>query len=407
MLVPPPVSGVAYSTAFAGEKETNFVSGGIGFTGAWSSNVSWGTTPVSDFIYSIFPTIALNKTTERSHLLLDYAPGFTFYQKTTELNQGNQNASMKYDYRFTPNLDFSIREGFVKTSNPFDQPNPLAATPVSGAVPVATVAIIAPATDMLTNSTGAQLTYQLGAQSMIGGGGNYNVLNYLNPEQVEGLFNSRSAGGSLFYSRQFHGKDYFGVSYDYQNSLSFQTNTPSTETQTQTVFFFVTFYLKPKLSVSFSGGPQHYDSAQATQATATSWQPMTMVSMSWQGERTSVSGSYARTVSGGGGLNGTFHSNVAGGAFGWRVDRNWTTNISANYSNYQNLTPSFLLSSPGGHTISGTVSLQRTLTEHANVQFGYSWAQQSYPSFQTVTTIPNINRVFATINLTFSRPLQR
>ncbi|HSY11693.1 MAG TPA: hypothetical protein VK976_05835 [Verrucomicrobiae bacterium] len=407
MLVPPPVSVMAYSTAFNGETQSNILSGGLGFTTAWSSNVAWGTQPVSDVIYSLFPTLALDKTTYRSHLVLDYAPGFTFYQRTTSLNQETQNASMKFEYQLTPNLIANIHEGFLKTSNPFDQLNPLAATPVTGALPTAGIAIIAPAADMLTNSTGAQLTYQMDADSMIGAGGNYNVLNYLNPQQVQGLLDSRSAGGSLFYARRFHQKNYFGVSYQYQNSLSFQTNTPSTETQTQTVFFFLTFYLRPKLSISFSGGPQHYDSMQSTQPTATSWQPMTLVSMSWQGERTSVSGSYARTVSGGGGLNGTFHSNVAGAAFAWRIDRNWTSGVSANYSNYQNLTPSFVLSSPGGHTLSGTVSLQRTLSEHANIQFGYSWAQQSYPNFQTVTNIPNINRVFATINFTFSKPLQR
>jgi hypothetical protein len=407
MLVPPPVSVMAYSTTFKGETESNILSGGLGFTTAWSSNVAWGTQPVSDVIYSLFPTLALDKTTYRSHLVLDYAPGFTFYQRTTSLNQETQNASMKFEYQLTPNLIANIHEGFLKTSNPFDQPNPLAATPVTGALPTAGIAIIAPAADLLNNSTGAQLTYQMGADSMIGGGGNYNTLNYLSSDQSAGLYDSRSAGGSLFYSRRFHGKDYFGVSYQYQNSLSFQQSAPSTETQTQTVFLFFTMFLKPSLSISFSGGPQHYSSVQALLPAAASWQPMTMVSMNWQGERTAFSASYARTVSGGGGLNGTYHSNNAGAAFSWRVSRNWTTGVSAGFSNYEDLTPNFVLSSPGGHTLSGTVSAQRTLGEHANIQFGYNWAQQNYPNILTVSSTPNINRVFATINFTFSKPLQR
>ena len=407
MLVPPPVSGLAYTSTFKGEKETNYLSGGVSFTTAWSSNVAWSTTPVSDFSYSVWPTIAMDKTTERMHLWLDYAPGFTFYQKETSLNQGNQNASLSFDYHFTPNLTANVQEGFHRTSNPFDQPNPLVATPVSGSVPVTNVAIIAPAADMLMNMTTAQLTYQVGANSMIGGGGNYYTVNYPNPDQVAGLYNSRSAGGSVFYSTRFHEKDYWGVSYEYQNSLSYQTNLLSIGTQTQTAFLFVTMYLKPNLSVSLSGGPQYYSSVEALSPAAASWAPMTMVSMHWTGERTALSASYARTVSGGGGLNGTFHSNNATATFSWRASRNWTAGLSGGYSNYDNLTPFFVSSSLGGHTLAGTASLQRILNEHANLQFGYSWTDQNYPGLGPTVALPANNRVFATINLTFRRPLQR
>jgi hypothetical protein len=166
-------------------------------------------------------------------------------------------------------------------------------------------------------------------------------------------------------------------------------------------------FLKPDLSVSISGGPQHYSSVQSTLPAAASWQPMTMVSVNWQGERTTIAGSYARTVGGGGGLNGTFHSNNAGMSLLWRASRNWTTGLSGNYTNFDNLTPLFASSSPGGHTLSGTASLQRTLNEHTNIQFGYNWAHQSYPSLQTVSNDPNINRVFVTISFTFTKPLQR
>lgn len=405
--VPPPVSGQAYATTFTGETESNYLSGGVTFTGAYSSNVAWGSTPVSDMSYSIWPTIALDKKTYRTHFMFDYAPGFTFYQHTTSLNQANQNVSMNLQYQLTPNLTATVLEGFQKTSNVFDQPNPLSATTVSGSVPMTGVAVIAPVAEMLSNVTNAQLAYQVSANGMIGGGGSYDTLSYPNPQQAAGLFNSRSAGASLFYSTRVREKDYLGVSYQYENSLSFQSAAPSTETQTQSVFLFYTLYLKPTLSISVSGGPQHYSSVQAALPAAASWQPMTMVSVSWRGERTSLAGSYSRTVSGGGGLNGTFHSNNAGLSFSWRASRNWTTGLSASYSNYENLTPFFVASSPGGHTLSGTASLQRLLNDHTSIQFGYNWANQSYPGIQTVSNNPNVNRVFVTISFTFMKPLQR
>src|SRR4051812_25854996 len=87
MAVPPPVSIQGYSTTFEGEKNTNYLFGGVSFTGAYSSNVAWSTQAVSDMTYSVWPTIGLDKTTERMHLMVEYAPGFTFYQHTTALNQ--------------------------------------------------------------------------------------------------------------------------------------------------------------------------------------------------------------------------------------------------------------------------------------------------------------------------------
>jgi hypothetical protein len=412
--VPPPVSVLAYSSNFEGDTSTNYLTGGIAFTTAYSSNVAYGASPISDMTYSIFPTIGLDKTTSRMHLLLNYAPGFTFYQRATALNQNNQNFSTSLQYHLSPNLTAIVSEGFQKTSNIFDQPNPLSATPVSGSVPVSVVAIISPGQEMMTNTTSAQLAYQVSEGSLIGGGGNYSILSYSNPAlganqptQVGNLYDSRSAGGSAFYSTRIHEKAYLGVSYQYQNSLSFQDNAPSTETQTQTVFLFLTMYLKPNFSVSVSAGPQHYSATQALQAPSASWQPLTMVSASWQGERTTVSGSYSRMVSGGGGLSGAFHTNNASLGLSWRASRNWSTGVSGGYSNYQSLTPQFLYTSAGGHTLFGTASLQRTLGSHAGIQFGYNWTHQSYPGVVTSSNNPNINRVFVTLSFTFSKPLQK
>jgi hypothetical protein len=405
--LPPPVSSLPYDTTFEGEHASNYLTGGISFTSAYSSNVAWTTQPVSDWSYSIFPSIGLDKTTERMHLVLNYAPGFTFYQRVAGLNQANQNFSTTFKYQFSPRLRMSVGESLQKYSNVFDQPNPLGSTPVSGGVPTTPVAVIVPAADMFSNVTSAQLAYQIGENSLIGGGGNYSVFSYGQPNQVEGLYNSRTAGGSFFYATRVRERFYVGANYQYQNYLSFQANSPSTETQTQTIFFFATMYVKPNLSVSVSAGPQHYVSSQALSPDQASWQPLTMVSVNWQGQRTSLAASYARTVSSGSGLNGTFHTNNANGSFNWQVSRDWSTGVLGGYSDYQNLTPSFLFSSSSGHTLYGTLLIQRTFTPHFNIQFGYNWTHQAYPSIQAIATDPNVNRGFVTFNYTFSKPLQR
>jgi hypothetical protein len=405
--VPPPVNNQTYSSSFTGDTESNYLRAGISVGSAYWSNVYGSSTPVSDVSYSVWPTIEVDKFTDQMHLSLNYSPGFTLYQRTTSLNQVNQNLGVNLQYRLSPNLAASVSEGLQKSSGVFDQPNPLAATPVSGSMPLSSTAIIAPFANMFSNTTSAQLTYQVSADGMIGGGGNYGTLSYGNSPQASGLFNSRSAGGSLFYSTRFREKYYVGVSYQYEDFLSYQAAAPSTKTQTQSIFVFFTTYLKPTLSLSISAGPQHYSSTQSPLPTAGAWQPMTMVSLSWRGEQTAISGSYSRTVSGSGGLNGTFNSNTASLATTWQVSRNWTTGVSGSYANYQSLTPLFFLSSPGGNTISGTASFTRSFGEHTNLQFGYSWIHQAYSGVGAISGIPNVSQVFTTLTFTFSRPLQR
>jgi hypothetical protein len=403
--VPPPVNGQSYSTAFAGESESNYLRTGFSFTTAYSDSVAGVNPAISSMSYSIWPSLALDRTTYRSHLLLNYNPGFTYYQKATSLNQWSQNVGLSYQYKFSPYLAVSLQESFQKTSNVFNQANPASATSVSGAIPTIGIAVITPAADQLSNATNLQVAYQVSESGTIGASGNFNAFKYLDSAQASGLSNSQSAGASVFYSTRFRDRYSLGASYQYQNFLSFQSNAPSTHGQTDTIFLFFTVYLKPTLSISISAGPQHYSSTQPPLSSVASWQPMTLASLSWRGERTTIAASYSRTVSGAGGLNGTFNSNNADMSVGWRANRNWTAAVSGGYSNYQTLTPLFVGSNSGGHSLFGGLSLQRTINDRLQLGLGYNWTHQSYAGVAAVSNAPNINRVFVTLTYHFDRPL--
>src|SRR5664280_39683 len=202
--VPPPVSGQDYPSEFAGETQSNYLRGGFTITSAYSNNISGagGSNPVGGMSYSIWPTIALDKTTPQLHLTLSYSPGFTFYQHASAYNQSNQNVAVNLQYRLSPNLTLNLQDAFSKTSNVFNQPNPLSATSVSGSVLAPSVAVIAPVADQLNNATSAQLTYQVSEDGMVGVTGSFGRLYYPNPAEVSGLYNSHSTGGSAFYSRR-------------------------------------------------------------------------------------------------------------------------------------------------------------------------------------------------------------
>jgi hypothetical protein len=404
MLVPPPVNGDNYPTAVGSETRSNYLRAGLSFNTAYSDNVLGGASanPVSDISYSIRPTIELDQTTARLHSMLTYSPGFTFYQKTSSRNKQDQSVLLDFQDRLSSHVTASLRESFLKSSSLFNQPVPLSAGGVPGSGEPPPEAVIAPVADQLTNATNAELTYQFSRSGMIGVSGTYTDLHYPNPAEVPGLYDSNSRGGSAFYNHRLSKKHYLGASYRYSRFLA----GPS-ETQTHTVFAFYTIYLKPTLSLSVSGGPQHFDVVQPPFPPSGSWSPAATASMGWQGRRTNFAASYSRMVSGGGGLLGAYHSNTANASARWRLARTWYVGSRANYAIHKNVTPLFFLASPGGHSISGTVSVQHTISGHFNAELGYTRLHQSYDGIAVISNNPDTNREYISISYQFVRPLGR
>ena len=243
---------------------------------------------------------------------------------------------------------------------------------------------------------------------MVGVSGTFTNLYYPNPAEVSGLYNSDSAGGSVFCSRRLLSKYYVGASYQYQNISAYQAGAnANTQTQTQTIFGFLTVSFTPTLSLSVSSGPQHSDTIQVPLPASRSWSPMLTASFSWRGQRTSLAASYARIVTGGGGLVGAYHSNIANVSGSWQLSRTWSAGLSASYSAYNNLSPLLLVASPGGHTLSGSLAFSHPLGDHLSLQLGYTRVQQSYGGVTAISAVPETNREFLSISYQFTRPLKR
>jgi hypothetical protein len=390
------------------ETRSNYLDAGLTFNTAYTDNVLGGASahPVSDLAYSIWPTIALDETTSRLHSMLTYSPGFTFYQRTSSRNQADQNVALDFQYRLSPHVTASLRDSFQKSSNVFNQPNPLSAGAISGSVQPPAVAVIAPLADRLSNTANAELTYQFSANGMIGASGVFTNLHYPNPAEVPGLYDSSSRGESAFYSYRLSKKDYFGATFQHQRILAYPVRAQS-EIQTDTVFLFYTIYLTPTLSFSLSGGPQHSEVAQAPLPAFQSWAPAIAASLGWQGRHTSLAASYSRMVTGGGGFLGAFHANSANTTARWQLARTLNVGLAGNYAIYKTVTPLSFLSSPGGHSVSGTVSVQHQISEHLSAELGYTRLHQSYSGIAVISNAPDTNREFISISYQFTRPLGR
>jgi|HubBroStandDraft_5_1064220.scaffolds.fasta_scaffold02562_2 hypothetical protein len=414
MLTPPPVSGQSYPIAFTSEERSNYLRGGVTFSAAYSDNVLAATESnrVSDVSYSVWPTIALDETTPRAHLVLTYAPGFTFYQRESSLNEADENASINFQYRLSPHVTFSARDGFQKSSNVFNQPDLASAAAVSGGTQEGNFSVIAPIADRLSNSGNVGITYQFAANSIVGAGGTFTNLHYPNQKEVPGLFDSASQGGLAFYSVRVSKINYIGATYQYQRLSSYPASGIN-ETQTHALLLFYTMYPTKSFSISAFGGPQYADSGPQFSVTGTtaasasqSWNPAAGISLGWQGRLSSLAISYSHLISGGGGLIGAVRMDSATASLRQQLLRALSATVAGGYTENDLLAGS-PLTSGNGHTISATASLQQQFREHFNLQLGYTRLHQDYSAVAVLAANPNTNREFVSISYQFSRGLGR
>jgi hypothetical protein len=412
MLVPPPVNNESYPTEGTAQDRSNYLRAGLTFNTAYTDNVLGGLTanPVSDVSYSVWPSIALDETTSRLHSLLTYDPGFTFYQRTSSRNEADQNLGVDLSYRLSPHVTLDLRDSFHKSSNVLNQPEFFSANPVSGSGQPSAINVIPPLADQLNNTGTAELTYQFARNGMVGMSGTFTNLHFPNPAEVPGLYDSSSKGGSAFYNHRLSGKHYIGLAYQYQDLLAYPTGFEA-KTQTHTVLFYYTVYLKPHLSLSFFGGPQYSVTDESVAPALRAWSPAAGASLGWQGRQTSVALAYSRMIGPGGGLIGAVHQDTASLSVGRQLTRMWTMSAGANYANNKILEPALLsflgAFNTGGHTLAGTVSLQRQIGEHFGIGLGYMRVHQSYTEISAISAVPDTNREWVSISYQFSRPMGR
>ncbi len=414
MLVPAPASDEAYPVGLSSEERANYLRYGVTFSTAYTDNVLGAATvsgqPRSDMSYSVWPTIGLDKSTSRLHWGLTYAPGFTFYQRTNEKNEADHNALLRFEYRLGPHVTLSAHDSLQKSSNVFNQPGLTASDVVSGGAQAPNTSVIAPLADRLTNFGGLGLTYQFSANDMIGAIGGFGNLHYSNNTQVVGLSDESSQTGAGFYTHRMAHRHYVGAIYEFQRLMSFPIGLNS-ETQTHALLGFYTVYPSSNWSLSFFAGPQHSDTAQPALPsfelpafTSRTWHPAAGASLDWRGQFTSAALSYSHTVRGGSGLSGAVQLDEAGFTGRLRFSPALSASLSGFYANNRLLAPSIV--SSNGHTISGTIAVQRTFGEHFGAELGYSRLRQVY-SIPVLATAPNTNRVFISFSYNFSRPLGR
>lgn len=407
MQTPPPVSNQSYPTEVGAEARSNYLRAGVSFSTSYIDNLYAGSSaPIAETTYSILPSVAYDQVTPRQHRMFTYSPGFTFYEPSSSLNESDQSLNALYVYRLTEHLTLNANDSFQKSSTSSALLGSANGSAVTGSPQPITPGILAPFAERLTNTANAQLSFQFSSSGMVGVSGMLMKMDYPNPSESSGLYDSDDRGGAAFYNRRISASQYVGVNYQYAHIVAYPQGGQSV-TQTDNISAYYTVYPNHKFSISVSGGPQYYAITQTSLSGSGGWGPMVVTSVGWQGVHTNLAASYSRQVTAGGGLLGAFDSSSANASARWQVLRTLTAGASASYAINKSITPFLNAGAQNGHSVSGAATISYTINQHFIMNFEYDRVHQSYNGIAAISSNPNSDRETISLAWQFTRPLGR
>lgn len=415
LTLPMPMKSVQAPLTVSSENQrSNILSGGFQLGSAFNDNVL--ATPgyhVSNVSYLVIPRIEIRQTRERWGLDLAYSPALTVNQQLSEQNQTAHDLGLLLNYRLSPHVNLQLRDNFVRTNNlfsgllgdnispgPIQQPNP---------------SLFVPLTDSTTNSSGADLTYRFGANSLVSAAGNYYFVNYGKVTGGSGaqyLIDSRSASATSSIAHRFSNRHWLGMSYGFQQ-LMFD---PGSRTTVQRALLFYSYAMGSHMSLSFWAGPQysttHGNSVVVTgsgdvlsYAGSSKWSPGGGAQLEWQGSHTAFRAGYLRQISDGGGLAEAVITQQVDVQLQRQLGTRWSATTEVGYATNHPLQRNPL--SADFNSLRGNAGIEYKLTESVGLSLFYGRQQQRYEYPIFPTALSNQNRVWFTLAYYFTRPLGR
>ena len=362
----------------------------------------------SNVSYILLPSIEIGQSRSRLRWDLAYRPGFTVNQQVSERNEFAQGLSFVFDYRLTAHVGVRLREGFEKTNNAFL--GVVQGSQAPGTVPGQTpnFSAVTPLADRTSNISALDLTYQFGANSVVGASGNYYLTNYNHDASgTTSLVDSNSVGADGFYAHRFANRHWAGLMYNFQR-LQFQPGN-RTNVQRAPLFYAVSFGTHTMLSVW--AGPEYSITPQAVPGTIpdasdsrSRWGAAGGADFSWEGARTTFRAGYLEQTTDGGGLAEAVVLKEFRAEIHRRLTTRWT--LTADLARSQN-DPLYLISGTSPYqTWTGGGGFEYAFTDRWMMRLRYDREHLSTETHPSISPT-NRNRVLLSIGYSFSRPLGR
>jgi len=406
--IPALLGGKGMSSAFLSELErSNYLRGGVNVGATYDDNPLLLSSGVeSNTSETIFPNIRIEESTSRMRWTLGYAGGLTVNQKITSQNQGSHNLNFDSQFRLSPHVNLRVAENFSMTTGFFDAGNGAEVFTGSGG-PNAN--LITPLSTQRSSVTTVETNYHFALNDLIGASGSFYDLHYTNVPAGTQLTDSETASGSAFWLHRIFGADWGGLSYRFQRITS---NPGSGETRVHSFLAVDTLNLWKRFTLTGFIGPQYSENrglvTGATQPTQSSgWSVSGGAEGGWQGERTSLSAGYSRSVSDGGGVLGAVNLQTVHGSFRRVLVPGWAVALTASHGTNQSITVPFATSASSINSTSAGISLERNVGKSVGLRLGYShdFQEQFGVPGSAQTLDAHRNRFFVTLSYQWAKPL--
>lgn len=403
-------------------QQSNYISGGVSLGTTFDDNALNTTSGrISNLAYSFFPLIALDQTRSRLKWKLNYAGGVVLNENLSTSNQASHNLNLEGKYRLSPHVSLLVRDHFIRTTGFYDHINQDITALSGGLLQRPNQFVITPFAEQTGNIASAQVDYQFGRDSTIGGSASFNRLHYGNVPATSSqlatsnLIDSQTVQGQAYYNHRILSNNWLGLTYSYQR-LTFST--VEERALVHSVFVTDTIYFGSNVTLALFVGPGQQNVRSATNELFTDvgsqrtprpissklWSVAGGGTFNWNGKRNSFVADGSRMVSDGGGLSGAVQLISATGAFRRQLTRSFSSELGVMYGN------SSALSTLTGPTsslklLSAKLSISRTLGSSLLLTLGYSRdLQQQYQGMGLARV--NHNRVLTTVSYNFRRPLR-
>lgn len=293
------------------EASPNYVAGGISVSQMWTDNVDLAPTgQVSDFSWDIAPNITLNHFTPRLSYDLGVLAGFVVNRDLTDRNRASQTAAFDLSYGLAQFVTLRLSDSFTNIMGLWS-----GAGAATGSTGAGIGSVQQPNRSLFTygdlrsNTALAELTTQFGPSSFAGVRGTYSYLSYpsaANDPVLGTLYGGNTYSAEAFYNHQFTARNWGGITvraerFDIDNAVG------RTDTVSMLLFYALSF--RPKMSLSFFGGPELSVTAPpegtpipVAPFSRRMWSPTGGVIFAGQGRTMSGAASYTHGISDGGGL---------------------------------------------------------------------------------------------------------
>jgi hypothetical protein len=402
-----------------GAVENSSITLGIGAGFAFDSNgYPSGTTNSRQnrWLFNLTPSVSLQQFFPRFAWHAAYSGGLQIYNQITGPSTYNntlygQTFSGGFIWQFSRHWQLLANENYRYSADPFQSYITIAGTPTANN-PNATSYI--PLTNFEQNNAIVTVSNQITKRDVIAftGTENYRYTSRYNVVTTVTFYNLISYGGRVGYTHQLSARLSLGGGYNF-NSLDFGHG--QQRSGIQTVEFSGDYLIRPNMSISGWIGPQYTStktivpfpvSGEIFYLTNYShlWSTALGVSFGWHTRRDAVIASFSRQISDGGGLTATSQVNQFNASYHRQLTRKWSGIVGARYLNSASTTVN-------GRTFdnySVNVVADYLLAKRCSINASYIRVHQTQSNLFVLNPgTYNDNRVGVNISYSWSHPLGR